>query len=268
MKYTSLLGMILGVLTLSSCEKVISVNLNNTEKKYVVEGILTNQANSAKVLISQTNDFDDDNNFPAISGAQVTITDANGATTTLTEGSAGTYTASLQGVPGKTYSLKVVINGTTFTASSTMPQPVPLDTVYITDESIFGDTRKTVNVKYKDPVGTGNNYRFIQYVNSVKEKTIFVRNDDLSDGRTVDIPLWVRNDNNDDNDDDKIKSGDIVKVDMLCIDAAVYKYWFSLDQSATGESNVTPANPVSNIQGGALGYFSAHTLQSKTITVP
>ena len=53
---------------------------------------------------------------------------------------------------------------------------------------------------------------------------------------------------------------------MQCIDNAVYKYWFSLNQSATGTSqSASPANAVSNISGGALGYFSVHTVESKTV---
>ncbi len=56
---------------------------------------------------------------------------------------------------------------------------------------------------------------------------------------------------------------------MMCIDAAVYKYWYSfLTGGASGDSNsASPANPVTNIKGGALGYFSAHTLQTKTVVV-
>ncbi|MEO6219108.1 MAG: DUF4249 domain-containing protein, partial [Ginsengibacter sp.] len=68
--------------------------------------------------------------------------------------------------------------------------------------------------------------------------------------------------------DEKIMSGDTILLDMQCIDAAVYKYWFSLNQSATGNSqSASPANAVTNINGGALGYFSAHTLQTKSVIV-
>ena len=52
------------------------------------------------------------------------------------------------------------------------------------------------------------------------------------------------------NMDGDLKAGDVVRVDMLCIDENVYKYWYSLDQAATGNSSVTPANPVSNLSGG------------------
>jgi len=53
---------------------------------------------------------------------------------------------------------------------------------------------------------------------------------------------------------------------MQCIDKNVYEYWYSLDQSSTGSSqSAAPGNPVSNMQGGALGYFSANTLQSRSV---
>lgn len=56
---------------------------------------------------------------------------------------------------------------------------------------------------------------------------------------------------------------------MLCISPEVYKYWYSLNAGATGGNNAaSPANPVSNISGGALGYFSAQTAQTKYIDVP
>jgi hypothetical protein len=62
--------------------------------------------------------------------------------------------------------------------------------------------------------------------------------------------------------------GDTVAVEMHCIDPAMYKYWFSLSQSATGETETaSPANPVTNLSGGTLGYFSAHTVRSKSIIV-
>jgi hypothetical protein len=56
---------------------------------------------------------------------------------------------------------------------------------------------------------------------------------------------------------------------MMCIENAVFKYWFSLNQSATGNSqSASPANAVSNISGGALGYFSAHTVETREIVAP
>jgi hypothetical protein len=47
----------------------------------------------------------------------------------------------------------------------------------------------------------------------------------------------------------------------------VFDYFNSLALMNDGQS-ASPANPLSNIQGGALGYFSAHTVQRRTVIIP
>lgn len=246
----------------SSCEKVINVDLDESENKYVIEGDVSNvSATANRVKISQTKKFDEENTFTGISGATVTIQVNNGTTYTLPETSIGIYaTTAFTGTPGSIYKLTVSLDGNVFTATSTMPaQIVRLDTLTV-EEFSFGDIVKTIQPDYKDPSGPGNSYRFIEYANGRQVKHVFVQDDEVSDGLRVTSPLI--------NPDGDLKTGDVVKVDMLCIDENVYKYWYSLDQAATGSSSVTPANPVSNINGGALGYFSAHSVTSKTVVVP
>lgn len=254
----------------ASCERVIDINLNSAAPKYVIEGVITNETDApATVKITQTKNFSEDNNFPPVKGAQVTISDNGGTPVVLAEQADGSYqTTAFYGQSGHTYVLNVTINGAVFTATSTMPQQVTMDSLYTSDENLFGDVLKIANVDFKDPAGKGNAYRWVQYVNGKKEKTIFVRDDDLTDGRQVNRKLFYFNDDDDDDSRD-IKTGDNLTVNMFCIDMNVYKYWYSLDASATGENQqATPANPVTNIKGGALGYFSAHTFQTKTIKVP
>src|SRR5262249_44887474 len=96
--------------------------------------------------------------------------------------------------------------------------------------------------------------------NGRKEESIFVDDDEFTDGQTVKAQLNYNNDT--DNPARDIKSGDSVRIDMICNDAAVYKFWYSLNNGATGTGeSASPSNPVSNITGGALGYFSAQTMQ-------
>jgi hypothetical protein len=265
---TLLAGLFIFTLSFTACEKVITLDLNSAEKKYVIEAEITDQPNSCKVSLTQTKNFGDNNTFNGVSGAQVTITDNNGSPLSLTETSAGVYEAvSFKGVPGHTYNLTVRIAGQTFTATSKMPLLVSFDSLYITERTIFGETNKYATLAYVDPAGRGNAYRYIQYVNGIKEKTIFVRDDDLTDGKAIERILFFFN-NDDEKDEKKLKKGDQVRVEMLCIDYPVYKYWYSLVQSSTGENqSATPGNPVTNINGGALGYFSAHTIRSKTTVV-
>lgn len=67
-------------------------------------------------------------------------------------------------------------------------------------------------------------------------------------------------------EEERIKAGDIITVEMQTIGKDVYDYFFSLDQTLS-QSVATPANPVSNISGDALGYFSAHNVQTETFRV-
>ncbi len=258
MKIRAYIIIFLVITFFASCERVIDVKVNDAVKKYVIEGVLTDQTGSCQVIISQTKGFNEDNSFAGVSGAKVSITDEAGIISNLTGTGGGYYESNLAGIPGKTYMLQVNINDEVFTAVSKMPVPVLIDSLYITEVSFFSETSKWVNVQYSDPASPGNSYRFVQYINNVKNKGIYVQNDDLSNGRLTTATLFGR--------DTEITKGDTVKVELQCIDPVMYKYWFSLSQSATGETeSASPANPVSNITGGALGYFSAHTVRTKSV---
>lgn len=250
---------------LVSCQKVVSVHLDSSEAQYVIVGTVNGGVQGCSVSISQTKDFSEDNDFPGISGATVTIAN-NGVNYALTDNNDGVYkTDAITGVPGDTYDLTVVLGGTTYTASSTMPQLVAFDSMYVSQSAFSGKSHMTV--VYQDPAGIANYYRFVQYVNGNKEKTIFVSDDEFTDGNLTRNQLNYSNDTDDKKRD--IDAGDSVRVDMMCIDQAVYNYWYSLSSGATGDSqSASPSNPVTNIKGGnVMGYFGAQTLQSRTILV-
>ncbi|MBW8685001.1 DUF4249 domain-containing protein [Chitinophaga rhizophila] len=252
----------------TACEKEIDLNLNGNDNKYVIEGVLTDNKGGCSVKISRTKNFDGDNEFNGVAGASVKIWSGTD-TTLLSETTAGVYTApELSGVSGTTYGLLVTIDGEQITAMSRMPTKVPFTNLDVLDEDLFGDLTKIATVSFKDPAGEANYYRFRQYLNGRAIKSYWVRNDDLTNGNDITARLYIFGDANDD-DENELKSGDEVTVDMMNIDADVYKYFYSLSNSATGESNsATPANPVSNIKGNAIGYFSAQTIETKTVIVP
>ncbi len=264
--YLSIIGCLF-----SSCEKAIDLKLENAIPDYVIEGTISNEAGGAKVLISATKNFSDNNNFNGVGGAQVSI-ENNGTAYALTETSKGVYqAATLVGTPGSSYRLLVNLAGKNYVAHCTMPKAVPLDSIYVSQSKYDLNKDKVPRtfavVKYKDPAGELNYYRFVQYLNNKKEKTLFTFNDEYTPGQTVNTILNYNNPNDDLSID--LKKGDNLTIEMQCIDAAVYKYFYSLDNGASGNgNNAAPSNPLTNIQGGALGYFSAHTTQRKTIKVP
>lgn len=258
---------------MNSCTKVIDLKLESTNPKYVIEGVVSNIADSSRVSISKTVDFNQQLSNP-ISGATVTITTSDGLTYNLQETKTGTYSVpGLTGHQGVRYNMEVTIAGEKFSANSVMPVMIPYDSLYVVDLDLPIDGRKKVaTVRFNDPQGKGNAYKFIQYVNGKRSKNYFVENDELRDGRTVNMNLPVYNyseDTQEERDEKNLKSGDDVRVDMLCIEPNVYLYWYSLLAGSTGQNQTaTPTNPVSNISGNALGYFSAQTISAKTIKVP
>jgi hypothetical protein len=258
---------LLPVISISSCTKVININLNDSAPKIIIEGSISDQPSSCFVKLSKTVNFDEPNLFPEVTGSLVIISDNFGNKATLTETTSGIYTApSYQGVAGRTYSVTITDGEKTYTANSTMPDKVDIDTII--QDSFFmgnyggGGIIKFVSIKYQDPEGKNNYYRFVEKINGTVSNTIRIDNDLLRDGNTITEEI-VRI-------DPKLQTGDSVMIFLQTIDKEVFDYFTQLNQ-ITGEGYggqmATPANPISNFNNGALGYFSAYAVHSKSIVI-
>lgn len=246
----------LAALAMSACTKVIDIDLKDAAPKLVIEGAVRNDG-PAKVSISRSVVFGSSNTYPVVTGATVQISDNAGNSYTLAETQPGIYTNPLLvGQPGRAYTLRANVEGKTYTAQSTMPQQVPFIDMY--QDTVFVSEKLIVTaVHFIDPVGFGNYYHFAQTVNGKRNKTVFITDDTFQDGGDIDEPLI--------DEDMKLKVGDVVKIEMQTIDKAVYRYLRGLEDLQLEVS--VPANPDSNISNGALGFFSAHTAQTKTIVI-
>jgi hypothetical protein len=261
-KYYFISGLIF-ISSFFGCKKVINVNLRNADSQIVITGEINNRRGPYKVTISKSVNFSTDNIFPPVSDAFVTIT-GNGVTDTLSEVESGTYlTNKIEGLPGKSYSLFVSVEGKIFTAISVMPQLVRIDSLTF----LVGRNNNIYSVvNFQDPPDTENYYQFIEFANGERfsnGRGNSVFSDRLSDGRYISTVLY--------DDSTDIKRGMILTVQMNCVDKPVYNYLAELLQISGGGggfSSPAPANPTSNISGGALGYFSANTISSKTVQLP
>lgn len=264
-KYMCML--IAGAISLCSCEKVIDVKLNNAEDQLVIEGAITDQSGQQVIKISKSVLYTEDNTYPAVTGATVVVTSDNGQSWTFAETAPGIYTfGPLKGETGRVYSLRATVNGAVYTASSTMPAAVAIDSLDVKVFNFGNENIKQAQVHYKDPAGIANYYRFVLKVNGMQSKRVYAENDRLTDGREVPSVLFYNGKND---DDDELKTGDKVEVEMQCIDKNIFTYWYTLSQQSQNGpgGGVTPGNPPSNIVGNALGYFSAHAVSKKQMEV-
>jgi hypothetical protein len=144
-----------------------------------------------------------------------------------------------------------------------MPQPVSIDTLLAEEFSGPHASGIMIEAQYNDPAGIANFYRFILFINEIEELAK-IADDRLQDGEVITTPIFSQPDQG------LAAVGDIVTVYMESIDKKVYEYFRTLEQMSGGQRGgaVSTANPLSNINNGALGYFKACTVRSKTIVVP
>jgi len=260
-KYFS--AILIGVFLLG-CEKEIQLPLDPNQSLLVIDGSITDEAGPYYIKLSKSTGISEASNFLAVTDALVIVKDNLGQIDTLKHEKEGSYkTNKLKGIYGNTYYLEVQVTDKKYSANSTMPQKVALDSLRINPFIFNNEIRYNVIPVYTDPIQLGNSYRFIQKINDTLDQTFYVFNDNLNNGKENQRPLrgW--------SDTLQVKLKDIVAIEMQCITRPTYLYYYTLYQQSGAEpgDGTTPANPPSNIIGGALGIFSAHTVQRKQIQI-
>lgn len=255
-KLISFLSLTLLVATMFSCQKVIQLDLKETEQKFVIEGFITEGETSHQLRITKTLNFDQNTAFPTVDNALVVVTDNIGNTANFTLVAPGIYeTTGFLGVSGRKYTVTITIDGAVFTAESSMPTACTLDSLEIVEIPFGAQAFKTIVPKFQDELNVENFYLFDVFINGEKSAGITVRDDKNFEGQVNQQPLF-----------DFIESSDTVNVVLHRIDKAAYKYLFSI--GANTGSIASPANPDSNFGNKCLGYFSARSTSEKTIIVP
>lgn len=237
------------LLALTSCEKVLDIDLKDAESRVIIEANLSDQPGPHTVRISRSVSFNAPNTFPQVSGAQVTISDNAGNSETLIETEAGTYqTINFIGVPGRTYVLRVLVDGKEYSAVSIMPQPVPI--LNINSEPFeFSPDLTVAVIEFQEPPGVKNYYRAMYRVNDTLTTQLNIFSDEFNDGKLVD-EMFI-------DEDLALDTGDSVNIKLQAIDEYVFR--FLREQAQLGNPQASaPANPTSTFTNGALGYFSAH----------
>src|SRR5690606_1586771 len=183
-----------------------------------------------------------------VSGAMVRLIDPSGRAIFFNEGVAPGeyYSRVFLGVIGGTYQLEVTVDGTVYTARTTMPDVVTLDSIGTASSTFLGKEELYVTLKFNDPKGEANYYRYLTSLNGGPLLFSAIFNDRFNDGLHVTHELM--------NFERDLKPGDYLKIQRQYIDEATYLYWRSIAGANPGVA--APTNPPGNFSGGALGYFS------------
>lgn len=260
----------------SACEgleRSVELDLDQTETKYVIEGMITNEMTEQMVKVSKTGGYYDAENPPLVSGAVVEVRDDAGNSYSFTEkeGEKGTYIAQFQGIVGRTYSLKVSTEGRLFEASEKMIFLTSIDSLsYAVDPEEQADPDEDEPDRFydvllfvKEPQETEDYYYFRFFRNGKEEnydnREVYYSDDKLLqeniDG--IEFPSFYA-------------KGDTAEIEMFSITRSAFIFYSDLAQALSNDGGIfgpIPANLRNNLTNGALGYFQVSAVSRKTIIV-
>jgi hypothetical protein len=173
---------------------------------------------------------------------------------------------SFMGEIGKTYSLLVETDKEVVTATTTIPNFVPLDSMYfVAAPGGFGDSLLEMRIVFTDPELEDNYYR---YATSTNQEPFYpgfnsVFNDLLFSGQPVDFPLAKGEAPFREEGGVGIfglfRSGEEVVLRWLTIDAAHYKFWDTLEFNKVNQGPFGSYTQVKSNVEGAVGIWGGYT---------
>ncbi len=240
---------------LSACTEKVDVQLGDTEPKVVIEAYLATETDSSYVKLSRSINYFASGGSPAITDATVEIT-GNGNTILFNHIADGLYKGPSGYMPDTavTYTLKVLADGQEYTSVSTLYPMFYVDPQLqfeYRDASGFLDAGYAVTYWSSDsrPQEIHTQFKFGQNDTLFDQEIIFSNTDIVKNElRPFELPFY------------RPLSGDSVMLEFRSIDPQVAAYLVALanlNSGAPGPFQTPPANPPTNISGGAIGYFMA-----------
>ncbi len=276
---------------LSSCEKNVTVDIPKAESEIVVEGYVEKGKNPYVILSNTLPFFGSVNTLNllqyTIKGATVTVDNGTAVDTLKDFFNLGVYfTTSMIGESGKSYSLRVLVNGKVITATTFIPPPVQLDSTWFKVDG-NRDSLGFAWAHLTDPGTLGDNYRwFAQRINhytdgddsgKMKDSAFLaprgsVFDDKFINGKSFDFGYnrgTIPNSQKDDDNNDErgyFKRGDTIVVKFCTIDRAHFEFWRTEETQVGNNGNPfsAPAPVISNISGG-LGIWGGYNAAFDTI---
>lgn len=271
MNITRYITIVIALIFFASCEDVVNVDLNTAPPRLVVDASINWQKGTdgsvQKIILSTTTDYYS-NVIPKVSGATVSIKNSENTTFVFNEiPNTGEYQSTdFEPVIGETYTLTIIYNGTTYTATETMQSVTSIDSIVQKNDAGFSGEDYEIIVYYQDPLAT--NFYMVRFFPDIhKSPSYNVLGDEFSNG----------NQKNWNFSDEDFKQGTSIDIIHYGISEDYYNYMSKII-SASGNSNAGPFQTTpatvrgnivnqTNIENYALGYFSLNEIDSETYII-
>lgn len=248
-----------------SCEKVIDVPLNEAEVQTIVEAKLYDEPQASFIKISRSGSVYEQSNFEAVTGASVQVTDGVTTWNFTEQGTPGTYIdTNFITQPNTTYDLTIDNAGEIYTATGQTRSDVQFDSLdYILAVGGFGQQESDTNFftffNFTDNGSEENYYRVVPIKNGDRSDNWYLSDDKLYNGSNFRQPFFA----------EQFESGDTLIAVLVSMDKPMYTYYSTLANNQDGGPfSPTPGNPVTNIEGKAIGYFGVFMTGNEVFIYP
>lgn len=285
---------ILVIAGMTGCEKDVTFDIKETQPKLVVEAYIEN-GQPPIVFLSNSLSFYSKVDPTTITGSFVRNAFVYVSNGTLTHRlkeyvqpiGGGYYffyysvdpaspSTLFYGELKKSYSLKIVIEGTEYTATTTIPDTTRrIDSVYWKPAPPGNpDNKVSLMLRAYDKPGFGD---YIRYFTKRNDEPFYpginsVYDDQIIDGSSYEVMVERGVDRNADNPAGSVyfNKGDTITLKLCSIDKATFDFWRTMEFNfaSIGNPFSTPTKVLGNISGGALGYFGGYGAQLRKIVVP
>lgn len=245
------------VLSLSSCEEVVNLDLETAESKIVIDAEIRwnkeTSGNEQTIKISKMAPYYSPAT-PKVSGAKVRVENSDGVIFTFTESNPGSYVCTdFVPVLNMNYTLYVEVEGKSFTAVEKMTSVTPINRIeqkYMPD--ISGPDLLVMEMFFNDPADQVNYYLTELTTDFMLFPFSGMSNDEFTNGNEMSIQFA----------DEDLKPGKTVGILHRGISENFYNYMNLIIEANSGNAFATaPGNIRGNIvntndpKDFALGYF-------------
>lgn len=247
--FSAIAAVVLAVM-LSGCEKEIDFKYRDIDPITVIEGTLSQTG--ACVTITLTTPMDEPMNTTRLTDADVTLSDLTaGRALTLTVDERGDFVSAEGGNEGHIYELIVRRDGKIFSSRSEMLPPTKVTGMEFQWIKMPYDYVAVLQVTFEDnPAKSGECYWVRIYRNGEPYRWSVVNDDMAVGGYVNDVIMTSRKDLDEEEEDDALRDGDLVRARVTPVDRAMYEYLSAL--SAGGNNG-----PRMFEEDFCLGYFLA-----------
>lgn len=253
---------------LISCEDVIDVDLGTAEPRLVIDAsidwIKGTSGTDQKIILSTTTGYYNEE-FPNVSGANITITNESGTVFKFIETTGtGEYICNnFEPSIGGTYTLTIELDGETYISTEKLiAAPVIDGTIEQNDTGGFGSDEVEITYYYQDDDKQHNFYLYRFMDNNVAFPQYAIEDDENSQGNLT--PVYYSNKD--------LKPGDLVNFRLYGISERYHDYFKKILIASGNDDGPFQSTPTpvrgnilnqTNSENYTFGYFRLSEVDSK-----